>query len=223
MIKRFVIWLTLLAVLAGLPVTAFASPIPDTTRDDCSIEVILWDKISDKGIVGAELVCYRVGYIDVDAKGAYGFYDVNTHKEIQEITKKATADAFYKDVKKNLYKDKYKETFEKEGVYYFTDLPTGLYLVVQTKAAKKYGTMSPFLVSVPYLDDGEYVYKVTAASKTELLKETKPTKPPTGTTPTKLPQTGQLSWPIPVLASGGMLLFALGWWLCFRRKEDYET
>lgn len=36
----------------------------------------------------------------------------------------------------------------------------------------------------------------------------------------KLPLTGQLNWPIPFLAAGGLLLFALGWFLCFGRKRD---
>lgn len=37
----------------------------------------------------------------------------------------------------------------------------------------------------------------------------------------KLPQTGQLDWPIPWMAVSGMVLFTFGWWLCFGRK-DYE-
>lgn len=37
-----------------------------------------------------------------------------------------------------------------------------------------------------------------------------------------LPQTGQLNWPVPVLACSGVLLFAIGWALCNgqRRKEQ---
>lgn len=38
----------------------------------------------------------------------------------------------------------------------------------------------------------------------------------------KLPLTGQLNWPIPFLAAGGLLLFALGWFLSFGRKRDNE-
>lgn len=38
----------------------------------------------------------------------------------------------------------------------------------------------------------------------------------------KLPQTGQLNWPVPVMAAAGLTLFAVGWVLCFgRRKESY--
>lgn len=39
------------------------------------------------------------------------------------------------------------------------------------------------------------------------------------TTGSKLPQTGQLTWPIPIMTISGMVLFAVGWWLCFGRKD----
>lgn len=43
------------------------------------------------------------------------------------------------------------------------------------------------------------------------------TKPADETPGSRLPQTGSMMWPVPVLASGGMLLFLLGW-LRRRRK-----
>ena len=43
------------------------------------------------------------------------------------------------------------------------------------------------------------------------------------TPPTKLPQTGQLNWPVPVLVVLGLALFSLGWGLRFgRRKDSHE-
>ncbi|MCD7821787.1 MAG: hypothetical protein LUG64_06230, partial [Clostridiales bacterium] len=43
------------------------------------------------------------------------------------------------------------------------------------------------------------------------------------TTSSKLPQTGQLNWPVPVLAVSGVVLFALGWGLSRsgRKREGY--
>ena len=39
----------------------------------------------------------------------------------------------------------------------------------------------------------------------------------------KLPQTGQLNWPIPVLIAGGLLLLAVGWVLVFHRKKKNDA
>lgn len=50
---------------------------------------------------------------------------------------------------------------------YFPDVPTGLYLVIQEKAAPGYKPMSSFLISVPNYVDGEYVYDVSAYPKSD--------------------------------------------------------
>lgn len=36
----------------------------------------------------------------------------------------------------------------------------------------------------------------------------------------KLPQTGQMNWPIPVMTVAGLALFIFGWYLCFGRKRE---
>ena len=58
----------------------------------------------------------------------------------------------------------------------------------------------------------------------DTTKPTTSTKPGTGTgtgTGSKLPQTGQTNWPIPVLAVLGLTLIAIGWALCDGRR-NYE-
>lgn len=40
----------------------------------------------------------------------------------------------------------------------------------------------------------------------------------------KLPQTGQLNWPVPIMAIAGLLVFAFGWMLRFgQKRETYES
>ena len=114
-------------------------------------------------------------------------------------------------------------TVDKDGNATFSDLTFGLYLVVQKTAASGYGKTAPFLVSVPYLYADEYQYDVTSQPKTDLKREvpTKPTSPTTKPTTSsgggkKLPQTGQLWWPVPVLACAGLGCIAVG---LFRRWE----
>ena len=71
-------------------------------------------------------------------------------------------------------------------------------------------------------EDGHYRYDIDAAGK---FKPTpKPDTPDKPNTPgSHLPQTGQLNWPVPVLAGAGLVLFALGWWLCFGQRKRHET
>ena len=105
-----------------------------------------------------------------------------------------------------------------DGKATFSNLTFGLYLVVQKTAASGYGKTAPFLVSVPYLYADEYQYDVTSQPKTDLGREVKPTAPPSsGGGGGKLPQTGQLWWPVPLLICAGLGCIAVG---LFRRRED---
>ena len=109
-------------------------------------------------------------------------------------------------------------TVGKDGKATFSNLTFGLYLVVQKTAASGYRKIAPFLVSVPYLYRDEYLYDVTSQPKTDLEQEVKPTSPPSsGGSGGKLPQTGQLWWPVPLLICAGLGCIAVG---LFRRRED---
>ena len=107
-----------------------------------------------------------------------------------------------------------------KGQAVFSDLPVGLYLVWQNEddADEGFSAIQPFLISVPKLQDGEYVLDVVAKPKVPLETEpTEPTEPPPPPPP-NLPQTGQLNWPIPVMAMMGCAMFVLGVFLYSGRK-----
>jgi hypothetical protein len=106
----------------------------------------------------------------------------------------------------------------------FSDLEAGLYLIWQRPedATAGYAAIAPFLISVPKWQDGQYTLQVVADPKVPF--ETEPTEPPPSTTPPpppppELPQTGQLNWPVPVMAVTGALLIIVGWILCAGRKR----
>lgn len=220
--KKIIIVLLALSVLLSLPLTAYAHDVPQE-RDDCSIEVIV--RYDGQNVDGGTLTVIRVGYVD-EEDGNYFFSQEFTNARIEDVKSpnaSKTQKEFYSNNKSNY--DFYTQTQAvKDGKATFTGLSTGLYLIVQNKAADGFSKLDAFLVSVPFMEDGEYQYQVTASIKSELEREPEPTNPPpTKPDDPKLPQTGQLNWPIPLMVVAGLGFFAVGWALCFgKKREQYE-
>lgn len=103
-----------------------------------------------------------------------------------------------------------------DGKATFTDLPIGLFLVVQEVAASGFFPITPFLISVPQKVDGKWNYDVDATPKIGIEREPEPEKPPVKP---NIPGTGQLKWPIPVLAISGVFMLGIGFVLCFKGKR----
>lgn len=211
----------------NMAVEAFAREVPDLNADDCSIEITVQYKGTP--IKDGKLKAVRVGEIyEVDQN--YYFRTLVTHERIENPGSQDTVQdmkSFYEKEKSNIPFNIESEVQIQNGKAVFENLVTGLYLIMQTTSSTGYSPMNPFLVSVPYWDGSTYRYHVTAQVKSELkpdIEPPKPTEKPTTPSGTKLPQTGQLTWPIPVMTLTGMALFALGWWLCFgNRKYTYEA
>ena len=66
-----------------------------------------------------------------------------------------------------------------EGELIFEDLGLSLYLIVQEDAADSYYPINPFVVSVPFQENGQWEYEVDASPKMELYTR----KPPTPVEP----------------------------------------
>lgn len=220
--KKIFSLLLALALLCCLPLTVYAHDVPQE-RNDCSIEVVV--RYNGENISGGTLTAVKVGYVD-EEDGNYFFSQEMTGVRLDDVTSSnapAVQKEFY-DNNRNGY-DFYTQTKTvKNGKATFSGLSTGLYLIIQETAADGYSKLNPFLVSVPYMENGEYQYHVKASIKLELEREPEPTDPPP-TTPDdpKLPQTGQLNWPVPLLVVSGLVLFTAGWGLRFgRKKKQYE-
>ncbi|MFR6589795.1 MAG: hypothetical protein ACLURV_06190 [Gallintestinimicrobium sp.] len=123
------------------------------------------------------------------------------------------------------------------GKISWTGLQTGLYLLVPGQM-QKYRT-DPSLVSIPTNLNAQLLYDMSVNPKAERIPDPvyppeeseEPStpevkKPPKKTetivtpgitpeqkTPEKLPQTGQLRWPILALSTVGAGLLFLGWWI----------
>ena len=214
--------LALLALLC-LPLSAAAAhPVPDESQDGhCSITITM--TYNGEVVPGGTLALYKVGEVR-EEDGNYSFVPVQAiQSDISEF-----GDIESSDLAGNLAKLEEKltpvnatpVTIDKNGTAAFSNLEFGLYLVVQKTAAPGYGKTSPFLASVPYLYKGEYKYNVTSQPKTDLEREVKPTTPPSSEDGgSKLPQTGQLWWPVPVLVCLGLGCIAVG---LIRRREGSE-
>lgn len=124
-----------------------------------------------------------------------------------------------------------------DGCATFKGMDAGLYLVVPQEY-KGYYTLEPYLISLPQWNASSEVWEnqVEAVPKTELRKkptesetETEETEPSTGgskgkiyPTAKRLPQTGQLKWPIPILLLAGGTLVLVGWVLMKKAKKNEE-
>lgn len=222
--KKIFSLLLAFALLCCLTLTVYAHDVPQE-RNDCSIEVVV--RYNGENISGGTLTAVKVGYVKED-DGNYFFSRVFDDIRLDDVhTADAVADLhkFY-DANKSNY-DFYKQTVNvTDGKGTFKGLSTGLYLIVQETAANGYSKLNPFLVSVPYMENGEYQYHVTASIKSELEREPKPEptdSPTTEPDDPELPDTGQLNWPIPLLVVSGLVLFTVGWVLRFgQKKERYE-
>ncbi len=125
--------------------------------------------------------------------------DIQSADVAQSLANYATANKLSSQVKR----------IGASGVVTFDNLPVGLYLLVQTRAATGYSATNPFLAAVPTLIEGTYYYKVDASPKVEFEKE--PTNPPTDPNkPSKVPQTADDTMPVGPLACAGAVLLATG-------------
>lgn len=227
--KRFlhkcILPLLCLLLLWAAAIPAWAHETPDLKKTGSITLTLQYD---GKALSGGSFALYRVGTV-TEKDGDYRFSTTGTgFSAFSGSLDKLDADLAQK-LKDYAAAQKLQPVASAKnsgGKALFSKVTPGLYLVVQTQRCTGYELLSPFLVSVPMNEDGHYRYDIDAAGK---FKPTPKTDPPTtpdkpGTPGSHLPQTGQLNWPVPVLACAGLALFALGWWLCFgQRKQRYET
>ena len=181
-----------------------------------------------KPVSGGDLRLYKVAEVEQE-DGSYYFRlrsDLLSGQRLDQkaldapnLTERIAADP-------DLGKPQQTAVFNQKGIVTFKDLTPGLYLLMQSKPAAGYEKMLPVLVSLPWFDektDG-YLYDIDATVKPETARTPTPTPTPTPKPGPKIPQTGQLNWPVPVLAGLGVILLIIGTVLLTserpRKKED---
>lgn len=266
---------------------AAACAVPACAAQTGSLHVALYDHQNDMPLRGGELTLYRVA--DAQLRGGTIHYTYTGDFAACTLPLTSlTADLAWQLERKlpPVPVIAAQQDISETGFSDITDLPQGLYLVVQTEPSHGYAPIHPFLVSIPLWDGSGWLYDVDASPKIDTVlpqtpaiapltpemelepaqpgtpgsagadtaaSPTAPTAPgsaaapadsaaapadSTATTPTDpdaaaadaaapaapakptLPQTGQLVWPIPLLALLGVLLFAIGWHLDRSGKKE---
>ena len=225
-----------LLVTSALPALATSANIKlvDSSGNPTTgtIRVTLYDSANDKALSGGKLTLYRVAEVkrqngNLSYEYCGDFYGCGIALgDLTDSTLAAQLQEYLPQSAEGTTK-----TIDADGNVTFCGLELGLYLIVQTEASKGYEPINPFLVSLPMAEDGKWNYAVDASPKVGAYTPTKPDTPPTPPTPptpdypdtptppdhpdnpvmSGLPQTGQLNWPVPVLAVSGVVLFAFGW------------
>ncbi len=221
--KRILITLIAILLFCTTGVTALAHDLPNLNRSG-SITVKLQD--NEKKLSSGTLTFYQVGQIS-STDGDYHFVSTEAFascgKSLDDVHFPELARELSEYVQKNNISGKTLPIQEGTVRYKIEPEQLGLYLVVQHQAAVGYNPIDPFLVSVPISEDDQYVYDVNAAPKVGIITKTTAsadsTTKPAGTV---LPQTGQLKYPVPVLAILGLCFIGSGMILRNAPRDENE-
>lgn len=235
MIKKIFALIAALVLLVSVVPTVFAQQSPSLNAKG-SIRIYMeWE---DEKLDDGALSLYRVCDI-VKRDGDYRFepiaqlqkYDL----DLNNMSESEQAEQFARLAKAEKLR-RFTSPIQ-NGEAYFANLTTGLYVVVQyaDEASDGFEPINTFLISVPQFENGGYQLHVQAYPKVELEpEETTPTETgptettPPGTKPTEpgkppqLPQTGQLNWPVPLLAVSGLMLIVAGCLILLSGRKDRD-
>ncbi len=192
-----------------------------------SITVVL--KNEDKAIRD---VAFKIYYVATVENSDYSFTDdfKNAGIDFNEYNQNDIAQKLKLFAERNNIKSVSEKITDANGKAVFFDLNEGVYLIVGETL--KNGKVTPFIAQLPSFDEnGKLTYNITARPKSEIINPEDKTEKTTEIITTKydehnnngekLPQTGQLWWPVcPLIAVG--LLFIIFGVVCRRREENEE-
>ena len=233
-VKRGIAFLAAMLMIMMVSVTVPASDEhalkqPDYNRKG-SVSVTIKTASGEK-VGGGKLTLYRVADAKYDNGNNIFVLTPEFAGSKADLTKIETetngAPQLAKDLEKYVVEKKIsgteKAVDQKSATAAFSDLSLGVYLCVQTEAPEGYEPIAPFCVTVPFWDGKTLLYDVDASPKPQPIISCTPTPSPTPTPttpPPPIPQTGQLWWPVPLLAFLGAVLFIAG---CVIRRRDRDT
>lgn len=218
--KKLIVLLLLPLLVFGICTQVYAAQKPDADKQ-CSITFLL--EFDSTPLEGGKLTLYRVGQISEDS-GGFVLVDAlpQDGPDLSNLEDPSLAKTLNElAIEHNL--PSYKASVV-DGKAVFSDLETGVYVVCQLNGEEipEYAAINPFLISLPQWQNDAYIYDMTASPKVPLQPSATEPTPPQPTEPDDtpdLPQTGQLNWPVPLMAILGLALFGIGWILFFGSKR----
>lgn len=226
-IKKSIPFILSVLLLCCSGASVFASEkLPDLDRKG-SITVTVRDTESKSRVSGGTLQLYKIASVKLD-NGNYSFTYTKAFSGCPFSLEKLSSRELAQELADYAADKKAEVKAEKKvsaGTARFSGLDLGLYLVTQDSPAEGYSRLAPFLVTIPLKDGSGLVYDVDASPKAGTVTKdrepgTEPGSEPAKPGETTLPQTGQLWWPVPLLAAAGLALFVMGW--VKRRNDRYE-
>lgn len=132
------------------------------------------DKIGTP-LEGVRLFCYQVGdpvkENDVitgwEALEEYSSLNLNLNEMGDAQKHKETAEKLEAYVNQKELPPFLKGETDEAGKLCFENLEEGMYLLVQKSGRSVYGTIQPFLINIPYTEDGIFLYNVETQTKGE--------------------------------------------------------
>lgn len=225
------ILLAALLLFSMLSISAFAE---GASTDTFQIDVNMKDPNSDQ-VYDTQIYLYKVASAAIDETG-------NLHMEPVEQYKNLNFDSLTQEEVRNLldelckhieYPGSAAETTDNltpfliqkpdaTGMIHFTHLETGAYLLMkweQEEPAKL--EMQPTLVYLPGFspEDSAWEHTVSVIPKFNWQPDATPVPPSIPSDP-KLPQTGMVQWPIPILVLAGLFLLVIGYSMTRRGGQD---
>ena len=237
--KKITVLLIVLVMMFHMTMDLCAQENPDTNR---SGSITFSMNYNQKPMEGGSLTIYRVGAI-IKKIDAFEFMLIEPLGE-SGLTLDELDDSMLAEKLMNLVSEKKLDGISssiKKGKVVFRDLKPGLYLVTQRaeETTEGFYPVNPFLISLPTWENGQYIYDLTGEPKN--LPHHKPVEPGKTDEPDEsddsneseelrepdeltevLPQTGQLNWPIPLMAISGALLFVFGYHVYFGKRDEFE-
>lgn len=231
-----------LLLCGAFAVNASAHEIPDLDRTGSISGTMLYD---GEAVGGGSLILYKTGDVAED-DGNYSFTLTDAFAgsglSLEDLESDTLAAGLAEYASDNSIAGT-EVSIASDGTWSVSGLELGLYLAVQENPAEGFEAIAPFVVSLPMFENGAYVYEVSTEPKMGALTESVVTPEPAlestsesgsadssgsgtssaetaGTTGSTLPQTGQMNWPVPVLAVMGICLLLAGWTLYNGKQEN---